>query len=370
LEKKLPNNIIIIGGGIVGASFAYHAHLFGIDNITIVTDSLPGDKEQATSNTWGWVNGYATNDKKYADFRLANLQYWKKLIKEIDNLKPTSKGAFFWDMSESELHKTVEQHKNWGHAVKKFTKLEIDKHLPKVSSRPKIAGFGESDLAIEGSKATLELIKASGAEIKKDNVQKLIYENNHVRGVKTKNRIIFADEVIITAGLGTSDLLSSININFKMRSSLGLLAYTNLLPPLLNYPITGINFHARQNYEGRLVIGGTFDEDASKENNIRKAAEKLVEDMALRLKYNDHMTLDYFTLGERPITIDGRPKIGRINNQMGKVIKGVYVAVMHSGITNAPLAGKLGIAEIIDGKRNFLLSDFLPQKITDNKGYH
>ena len=34
---------------------------------------------------------------------------------------------------------------------------------------------------------------------------------------------------------------------------------------------------------------------------------------------------------------------------------------MHSGITNAPLAGKLGIDEVLSGKRNNLIKDFLPQ---------
>ena len=55
--------MIIVGAGIVGASFAYHAYRSGVDKITILSSHLPGDKNQATSNTWGWVNGYASNDK-------------------------------------------------------------------------------------------------------------------------------------------------------------------------------------------------------------------------------------------------------------------------------------------------------------------
>ena len=39
---------------------------------------------------------------------------------------------------------------------------------------------------------------------------------------------------------------------------------------------------------------------------------------------------------------------------------------MHSGITNAPLASKLGVEEIMSGKRHELLEDFHPQKNTDN----
>jgi len=58
------------------------------------------------------------------------------------------------------------------------------------------------------------------------------------------------------------------------------------------------------------------------------------------------------------------PKIGRLKNEQDESIKGVYIAVMHSGITNAPLAGKLGIEEIMTGKKHSLISDFSPQNLS------
>lgn len=359
-------NIIIIGGGIVGASFAYHASQYKINKITILSDALPGDQKQATSNSWGWINGYSQNDKVYADFRLANLEYWPKLIEKVENLKYTSKGAFFWDLDENTLSQTIIEHQNWGHSVDSVSQAKLRDFLPKLQKIPFKAGFGKNDLAIEGAKTASELIKASGSEIKNIKVTELICKNNHVTGVKAENEIVHADEIIIAAGLGTPDLLSSININFDMLSSLGLLAFTKPLPHLLNYPITGKGFHARQDDQGRLIIGGKFDEDFSKEKNIKQAAQKLVQDMASRLNYKDEMILDHFTLGNRPLPLDGRPKIGRLKNKIGEEVKGIYLAVMHSGITNAPLAGKLGMAEIINDERHSLISDFIPQKTLDN----
>ncbi len=358
--------IIIIGGGIVGASFAYHASLYNSNKITILTDALPGDSKQATSNTWGWVNGYSNNDKDYADFRLANLDYWPKLLEELKNFKYTSKGAFFWDMDDKNLNKTIDQHNSWGHRVKKISQLQISEIVPELNELPIIAGFGENDLALEGSQITSKLIENSGCEIKKIKVSGLTYKKNHVMGVKTEKGILNADEIIIAAGLGVTDLLSSININFEMKSSLGLLAYTKPLPLLLKHPITGKDFHVRQDDQGRLVIGGKFDEDISKERNTKQAAENLVQEVSAKFNYNDKIILDYFTLGLRPLPIDGRPKIGRLMNNSGKEIKGVYLAVMHSGVTNAPLAGKLGMQEIISGVRHPLISNFITQKTIDN----
>ncbi len=361
--------MIIVGAGIVGASFAYHACQNGEDNITVLSSHLPGDKNQATSNTWGWVNGYASNDESYAKFRMANLNYWPKLINHISNLNYSSKGAFIWDQEEIGLQKTIKQHQSWGQSVKISTKSEVKKYLPYLINIPTIAGYGVDDLAIDGVKATKELFKASGSKIIKTNVKEIVCQKNNIIGVKSDDEIINDDEVIITAGLGVTKLLSTINIPFEMNSSLGLLVYTKPLPPLLKYPITGFDFHARQDDKGRLIIGGKFDDDSSQEKNIKDTAEKLIQDMATRLNYNGSMILDHFTLGKRPLPVDGRPKIGRLINQKGDKLNGIYLAVMHSGITNAPLAGKFGIDEILTGKRNNLIRDFLPQKTVTQKEF-
>ena len=231
-----------------------------------------------------------------------------------------------------------------------------------LNNIPTMAGFGVDDLAIDGVRATKELFKASGSKILKTKVKEIICDSNNVTGVKTDDEIINDNEVILTAGLGAPKLLSTINIPFEMHSSLGLLVYTKPLPQLLKYPITGFDFHARQDDKGRLIIGGKFDDDSSQEENIKGTAKKLIQDMATRLNYNGNMILDHFTLGKRPLPVDGRPKIGRLINQKGEKLNGIYLAVMHSGITNAPLAGKFGIDEVLSGKRNYLIRDFSPQK--------
>ena len=68
--------------------------------------------------------------------------------------------------------------------------------------------------------------------------------------------------------------------------------------------------------------------------------------------------LDFYTLGKRPPPMDGRPKIGRVISRDGVQLDGLYMAVMHSGMTNAPLAGRLGIDEVLTGQRDALLSPY------------
>ena len=356
----MTHRMIIIGGGIIGASFAWHAHKAGIDDLIVVTADLPGDDAQATSGTWGWINGYADDDPGYAALRLASLQYWPEMIAEIDHLAHSAKGAFIWDLDDEALPRSIQQHRGWGHDVAMADEQTTSKHLQNLKDIPDLAGFGESDLALEGRSAARAILDASKAHLHQTTVTGLIRQGDRVTGVDTEHGPMKADDIILTAGLGTAQLLGSIEIDFSLKSSLGLLAYTDPLPPLLNHPVTGLDFHARQDHEGRLVIGGAFGDNAEDDPNPAQSAQNLVRAMADRLDYDGDITLSHYTLGRRPLPVDGRPKIGRMITATGDVIKGLYVAVMHSGMTNAAITAKLGMAEILSGKRDPLLNGFEP----------
>jgi glycine/D-amino acid oxidase-like deaminating enzyme len=65
--------------------------------------------------------------------------------------------------------------------------------------------------------------------------------------------------------------------------------------------------------------------------------------------------LAFHTVGYRPTPADGFPAIGRMPG-----MEGLYVAVMHSGVTLAPLVGELAAKEIATGKRDPDLAPYDP----------
>jgi glycine/D-amino acid oxidase-like deaminating enzyme len=67
--------------------------------------------------------------------------------------------------------------------------------------------------------------------------------------------------------------------------------------------------------------------------------------------------LDLFPVGHRPTPADGFPVIGR-----PRATEGLYVAVMHSGITLAPLVGLLAAGEIAAGRRDPMLAPYDPDR--------
>jgi glycine/D-amino acid oxidase-like deaminating enzyme len=59
------------------------------------------------------------------------------------------------------------------------------------------------------------------------------------------------------------------------------------------------------------------------------------------------------SVGYRPMPLDGYPVIG-----FSQAVPNVYLAVMHSGVTLAPLVGELGAIEIVDGVNVALLAPY------------
>ncbi|MGB0492417.1 MAG: FAD-binding oxidoreductase, partial [Paracoccaceae bacterium] len=65
-------------------------------------------------------------------------------------------------------------------------------------------------------------------------------------------------------------------------------------------------------------------------------------------------------IGTRPVPIDGFPVVGDIQGY-----KGVFIAVMHSGVTLAPLVGELLALEMLQVTKSPLLKSFRPSRFAE-----
>ena len=63
--------------------------------------------------------------------------------------------------------------------------------------------------------------------------------------------------------------------------------------------------------------------------------------------------LEGASIGWRPLPLDGHPVLGPAPARPD-----VYIAIMHSGVTLAPLAGRLAAEEVINGASHDLLSPY------------
>lgn len=121
---------------------------------------------------------------------------------------------------------------------------------------------------------------------------------------------------------------------------------------LLNGLVIGDRLHMRQTAEGRVIAGSDFG-GADPGMDAAATARDLFAAMKAMLRGADGLELDFHTIGYRPTPVDGFPIIGRAEGTGG-----VYVTVMHSGITLAPAVGLFAAREILDGERDPLLDPY------------
>ena len=171
----------------------------------------------------------------------------------------------------------------------------------------------------------------------------LVIEGGNVVGIETANGVLAADQVVLAAGAGTVSLAASAGIDIPVEAPPGLIVHSKPYRKVLNGLVLADELHMRQTAEHRIIAGADYGgTDPGEEPE--KAAEELFAKVKAMLRDADDLELDFFTVGYRPTPKDGFPIIGRTEGAPG-----VYLAVMHSGVTLAPLVGLLAATEIVDG---------------------
>ncbi|HXZ84977.1 MAG TPA: FAD-dependent oxidoreductase, partial [Myxococcota bacterium] len=89
----------------------------------------------------------------------------------------------------------------------------------------------------------------------------------------------------------------------------------------------------------------------------RAYGERLLAEAARWLPELANASLERVTLGQRPFPVDGHPILG-----WAEGAPGIYLGVMHSGVTLAPLVGQFACSEILDGARIELLEAYRPSR--------
>jgi glycine/D-amino acid oxidase-like deaminating enzyme len=356
-QSSQEKSVLIVGAGIVGACFAYECALAGLQT-TVLSQHCANSGAIATSHTWGWINASRGNGRNYFDFRHKSMDLWKSYCARLPDITVSGRGSYVWDQTDAALKVYADQHARWGYPTEYIAGNALSERLPFLKEVPISAVYVPSEFGLEGDNTSQALLKASGALRQHAHVHGLIFDGNKVCGVMTNRGALHADEVVVASGVGAKSILQSVGIQFEMQNTKGLLVRSTPVPHFLNCLITAPDFHVRQDRIGALVIGGPFDADQGQKTGIipQQFAQQLLARVERAIDCPKPLEMDRYTLGERPVPKGKLPKIGRITTDHGDPLSGLYVAVMHSGMTNGPAAAQAGVAELISGDRDPLLN--------------
>lgn len=355
-------NVIVIGGGIVGASIAWH--LSHEANVTVVASDLGG---VATPNSFAWINAAAGNPKFYYDLRHYSMHHWRELTDGaggglLPGLPVHWGGSLSWDGSPEELEAYRKEHAAWGYDIVRVEQTEIAEREPEIadSSLPEWGLYVDEEGSVEAADAALlflEDAKARGAKVISDTVTGFVrkQEDGSVGGVVTNsNGELSADHVVLAGGFGSVALLAAENITLPVTTKAGLLIHTKPTTPgrtFLHGVVYETNLHIRQTLDGR-ILAGTDEAGGDPGPDPQKTAEELLVTLKAALKDSDELELDYYTVGHRPTPQDGYPILGKTG------LEGLTLAVMHSGVSLAAGVGELLTKLVLTGESDPLLADF------------
>ena len=350
-------SVLVIGAGIIGASIAYHLAKAGAQ-VTILEAGQPGGI--ATRNSWAWINASWGNPEIYFRLRLRSMAEWRRLEAEIPDLRVAWLGGLLWDIPPDELETYAKEHSAWGYGIRRVDRAEAARIEPQLRHPPDFALHVAEEGSVEplaAAQALLAAAQARGAKlIARRPVRQLISCNGRVVGVETEAGVIEADEAVVAAGAGTAKLAASAGYALPLDTPPGLLIASKPHPKLLNGLVMSPGLHVRQMHDGRLLAGADFG-GSDPGADAEATSLDLFEVMRGMFKDGAELEYAYHTVGYRPMPGDGFPVVGRPPK-----IDGLYLAVMHSGITLAPAVGLFAAKDIVSGTRTDLLKPYGPER--------
>lgn len=354
-------NVLVIGAGIVGASIALHCIRLGC-RVTIV-DAAPAPGGVATANSFAWINASWGNPESYFHFRRRSMDGWKRLSASVPGLHVDWCGGLLWDLPDDRLEDYARQHSAWGYGIRRVDRAGALAIEPGLLTPPARALHIAEEGMVEPAEAARALGQAAihaGALFRPDTkVSALRLAGDRITGAELQDGdAIDADETVLAAGADCARLVGTAGRTLRMSTPAGLIAHSTIASRrLLNGMVMAPEFHVRQSREGRLVVGADFA-GGDPEGRPDGAGKELIERVRQAIDGASDLRLAFTTIGHRPTPADGFPAIGRLPGSMG-----LYVAVLHSGITLAPLVGELAAGEISGGNPDPDLAPYDPGRL-------
>jgi glycine/D-amino acid oxidase-like deaminating enzyme len=335
----------VIGAGIVGASIAYHLARRGA-RVVLLDKGQPAGA--VTRKAFAWINVSHGIPEPYSQLRHLAIQEYRRLERELVHaLRVDWCGALTWTRDLAATERLVREHAAWGYDVRLVERDQIAALEPNLVDPPRLAAFAASEGAVDPALATTALVEAArtaGAEIRLETeVTALTASGSKIAGLRTREGAIDADRVVLAAGTEAPALCAPLGLALPVQSSPALLLRFKTAGRLVNRIVSGPDIEIRQAADDRLLAAEDYIDD-SPENGPDAIAVRSLAAIRKRLRASADIALESVSIGMRPMPADGLPIVGPAT-----AIDGLYLAVMHAGVTLAPAIGRLAATEILDG---------------------
>ncbi|WP_459909924.1 NAD(P)/FAD-dependent oxidoreductase [Caballeronia sp. HLA56] len=251
-------DVVVIGGGIVGASAAYELARRGVQ-VTLLEKGVMGCEQ--SGRNWGWVR-QQNRDLHELPLAMQSLKRWSELGDELADDTGFRKAGILYG---TEHQSDIAQWESWLARAREFgfkseilSARELASRLP--SGRAKWAGglWSVTDGRAEPSKATPAIARGAqrlGARIYQNcAVRSLDTSAGKVSGVWTERGRIAADAVVLAGGAWSALFCQRHGIDFPAINVIGTALRTAEAPAVIDGCFSGPDFALRRRLDGGYTI--------------------------------------------------------------------------------------------------------------------
>ena len=353
--------IVVVGAGIIGASIAYNLARRGAA-VTVI-DGGHG-VQVATARSFAWINAWSGASEAYARLRHHSMQEYRRLQNDLNGALPLKwSGTLVWKPLQEDTERRARDQAAAGYDVRLVGPNEIASIEPDLQNPPPLAAHAAGEGSVEPEQTMQLLLEAArdhGAQlIQPAKAERLVLEGGTVTGVMVAGEVIEADCVILAAGTGTQALAATADVNVPLEASPALLARFRSRAPLIRTIVINPDLEVRQ-ISDRVIVGAADYIDDSVENGPDAVAGRMLAQIRKDFAASEHVQTDSVQVGWRPMPADGMPVVG-----FAPGLGGLYLSIMHSGITLAPAIGRFAATEILDGIEVKMLDICRPERFQD-----
>ena len=366
--------VVIVGAGIIGATLAYLISQRKGITVTLLERDVPG--AGASGHSFAWANAFGKDPRDYHTLNRRSLDMWYRLAHQLDaDMGIHYGGEMRWEndpQRATQLRERIQQIQAWGYPCRLITADEMLALEPHLHPGPVLAAsFSEADIHIETDtfiNVCLRRASEAGAVVRtQTSVTGFVIRDGNIAAVKTTDGAFPCDVVVLASGVQTTDLAALAHVNIPQQRSPGVVIKTTPCAEVLrNVAVIHApaadehhqHLHLRQLTDGSLRIGQGTQEGINRDDSQQHADELLARAKAYLPAIGDARAIPT-PVGYRPMPLDGFPVLGFTAS-----VPNLYITLMHSGVTLAPLVGEMATLEIVDDVRVDWFAPYRPDRFS------